>query len=93
MSSTIDEKLRQMEGLRVRRDFEVARRDVERSELASEIAAQREKLRMLRVSVRQQLQEQGRGTPRWPSGPQPAPTLVDEDEWWAKMLGTTRRAA
>jgi hypothetical protein len=93
MSSTIEEKLRHMEGLRARQDFELVRHDVERSELAREVATQRERLRTRRATVLQQLQEQRRGVPRWPSGPKFVATLVDEDEWWAKMLGRKQQAA
>jgi hypothetical protein len=92
MSSTIEEKLRHMEGLRARQNFDLARRDVERNELVQEIVAQRERLKMLRASVNHQLQEQRRSTPRWPSGPKFAATLVDEGEWWAKMLGGKQAA-
>ncbi len=68
-------------------------REVARAELAREIAAQQERLHALRASMVQQLGQQCRGVPRWPSGPKLVATLVDEDEWWAKMLGRKRQAA
>jgi hypothetical protein len=30
--------------------------------------------------------------PRWPSGPKITASLVDEDEWWNKMLGRNKAA-
>jgi hypothetical protein len=30
--------------------------------------------------------------PRWPSGHKLKATLVDEDEWWSKMLGRKQAA-
>jgi hypothetical protein len=30
--------------------------------------------------------------PRWPSGPKVVPSLVDENEWWEKMLGKNKAA-
>jgi hypothetical protein len=30
--------------------------------------------------------------PRWPSGPKIVPALVDEGEWWNKMLGKKKAA-
>jgi hypothetical protein len=43
----------------------------------------------------QQLGQQRVALPRWPSGPKFSATLVDEDEWWSKMLGRnlSRQAA
>jgi hypothetical protein len=95
MSSTIIE-----EGLTHRdRDslleFErdVARREAERQELAREIAAQHERLHTLRATVLEELTKQRRVTmPRWPSGPKVVASLVDEGEWWEKMLGSKKAA-
>jgi hypothetical protein len=93
MSSTIIE-----EGL-TRRDtlleFErdVARREAERNELAREIEAQHERLHTLRATVLEELTKQRRvALPRWPSGPKVTASLVDEDEWWEKMLGSKKAA-
>ena len=97
MSSTIEEGLSRDTMLGdVERDqtwHEVARTD-----LAREIAAQQERLHALRASMLQQFgnhqQFSNRGlVSRWPSGPKVAPSLIDEDEWWAKMLGRPRLAA
>jgi hypothetical protein len=30
--------------------------------------------------------------PRWPSGPKIVASLVDEDDWWNKMLGRKKAA-
>jgi len=30
--------------------------------------------------------------PRWPSGPKVVASLVDEGEWWNKMLGRKKAA-
>jgi hypothetical protein len=30
--------------------------------------------------------------PRWPSGPKINASLVDEDDWWNKMLGRKKAA-
>jgi hypothetical protein len=68
-------------------------REVARTDLAREIAAQQERLHALRASMLQQLGIHRGVLPRWPSGPKVAPSLVDEDDWWAKMLGTRRQAA
>lgn len=72
---------------------ERAHRDAARVELAREIAAQHDRLRALRASVLRQLGDDRQIVPRWPSGPKPVPALVDEGEWWAKMLGRERRVA
>jgi hypothetical protein len=43
--------------------------------------------------VLEELTKQRRVTlPRWPSGPKIDASLVDEDEWWSKMLGRKRAA-
>jgi hypothetical protein len=92
MSTTIEEGLAHRDSL-LEVEYHVARRDVERSELAREIAAQHERLHTIRATVLEELTKQRRVTlPRWPSGPKFAPTLVDEDEWWGKMLGRKRAA-
>jgi hypothetical protein len=47
----------------------------------------------LRATVLEELTKQRRVTlPRWPSGPKVTPSLVDEDDWWEKMLGRKRAA-
>jgi hypothetical protein len=92
MSSTIEEGLSHRESL-LEVEYDVERREAERSELAREIAAQHERLHTLRATVLEELTKQRRVTmPRWPSGPKFAATLVDEDEWWTKMLGRKRAA-
>jgi hypothetical protein len=92
MSSTIEEGLTYGSSL-LEVEHDVARRDVERDELAREIAAQHERLHTLRTTVLDELTKQRRVTlPRWPSGPKVVATLVDEDEWWEKMLGRKRAA-
>ena len=69
-------------------------REAERRELARDVEAQHERLHTLRAIVLEELTKQRRVTlPRWPSGPKVvAPTLVDEDEWWNKMLGRNKAA-
>ena len=92
MSSTIEEGLNGRQSL-LEVEYDVTRRDAERSELAREIAAQHERLHTLRAAVLEELTKQRRVTlPRWPSGPKFAATLVDEDEWWDKMLGRKQAA-
>jgi hypothetical protein len=91
MSSTIEELSHTGSLLEVEHD--VARREAERNELAREIEAQHERLHTLRAAVLEELTKQRRVTlPRWPSGPKIRPSLVDEDEWWAKMLGRNKAA-
>jgi hypothetical protein len=91
MSSTIEESVSRDSLLEV--EYDVARRDVERAELARDMAAQHERLHTLRATVLEELTKQRRVTlPRWPSGPKVAVTLVDEDDWWEKMLGRKRAA-
>jgi len=92
MSITIEESLTHRDTLL---DFEhdVARREAERAELAREIEAQHERLHSLRAIVLEDLTKQRRvSLPRWPSGPKVAAMLVDEDEWWEKMLGRKKAA-
>ena len=92
MSTTIEEAVGRKESL-LEVEYDVGRRDVERSELAREIAAQHERLHSLRATVLEELTKQRRVTlPRWPSGPKAVASLVDEDEWWAKMLGSKKAA-
>jgi hypothetical protein len=91
MSSTIEELSHRNTLLEVEHD--VARREDERSQLAREIAAQHERLHTLRATVLEELTKQRRvSRPRWPSGPKLVASLVDEDEWWAKMLGRKKAA-
>jgi hypothetical protein len=92
MSSTIEEVVGHTESL-LEVEHDVARREAERNELAREIAAQHERLHTLRATVLEELTKQRRVTlPRWPSGPKIVPSLVDEDDWWEKMLGRKRAA-
>ena len=92
MSSTIEEGLTYRDTL-LEVEHDVARREAERAELAREIAAQHERLHSLRSIVLEELTKQRRVTlPRWPSGPKAVASLVDEDEWWAKMLGSKKAA-
>jgi hypothetical protein len=90
MSST--EELSHRDGL-LEVEYDIARRETERSELAREIEAQHERLHTLRAAVLEELTKQRRVTlPRWPSGPKVEASLVDEDEWWAKTLGKKKAA-
>ena len=92
MSSTIQESLSHRDSL-LEVEYAVGRREAERRELARDVEAQHERLHTLRATVLEELTKQRRVTlPRWPSGPKFAATLVDEDEWWAKMLGRKRAA-
>jgi hypothetical protein len=93
MSSTIiEESLTHRDSL-LEFERDVARREAERKELAREIAAQHERLHTLRATVLEELTKQRRVTmPRWPSGPKIVASLVDEDEWWEKMLGHKKAA-
>ena len=91
MSSTIEESVSRDSLLEV--EYDVGRRDVERAELARDMAAQHERLHTLRATVLEELTKQRRVTlPRWPSGPKVSATLVDENEWWEKMLGRKKAA-
>ena len=91
MSSTIEELNHTDSLLEVEHD--VAQREAERSDLAREIAAQHERLHTLRAIVLEELTKQRRvSRPRWPSGPKVVASLVDEDEWWEKMLGRKKAA-
>jgi hypothetical protein len=92
MSSTIEERVSPRDSL-LEVEYEIGRREVERNELARDVAAQHERLHTLRAIVLEELTKQRRvAMPRWPSGPKIAATLVDEDEWWSKMLGKKRAA-
>ena len=92
MSSTIEEGLAPRNSL-LEVEHDVERREAERKELAREIAAQHERLHTLRATVLEELTKERRVTmPRWPSGPKVTTSLVDEGEWWSKMLGKKRAA-
>lgn len=91
MSSTIEELGQRDTLLEV--EYDVARREAERAELARAVAEQHERLHTLRATVLEELTKQRRVTlPRWPSGPKVTASLVDEDDWWEKMLGRKRAA-
>ena len=93
MSGTIEKGLGHRDGLVGDVERDQTWREVARTDLAREIAAQQDRLHALRASMLQQLAGHQRpGVPRWPSGPKFTTTLVDEDEWWAKMLGRKRAA-
>jgi hypothetical protein len=92
MSSTIEEVVTPSDTL-LEVQHDVARREAEKADLAREIAAQHERLHTLRSIVLEELTKQRRvSLPRWPSGPKVVASLVDEDEWWAKMLGNRKAA-
>lgn len=92
MSSTIEETLSRGNSL-LEVEYDVSRRDVERQELARDMEAQHERLHTLRSIVLEELTKQRRvAMPRWPSGPKVVASLVDEDEWWSKMLGRKKAA-
>ena len=92
MSSTIEESVTHRDSL-LEVEYSVARREAERRELARDVEAQHERLHSLRAIVLDELTKQRRVTmPRWPSGPKVTASLVDEDEWWNKMLGRNKAA-
>ena len=92
MSSTIEETLTPRESL-LEVEYDVTRREAERRELARDVEAQHERLHTLRATVLEELTKQRRvSMPRWPSGPKIVASLVDEDDWWSKMLGKKRAA-
>jgi hypothetical protein len=92
MSSTIEESLTHRDTL-LEVEYDMDRREAERADLAREIAAQHERLHTLRSIVLEELTKQRHvSLPRWPSGPKVVATYVDEDEWWAKMLGRNKAA-
>jgi hypothetical protein len=91
MSSTIEESLGHRDSL-LEVEYDVTR-EAERRELARDVEAQHERLHSLRAIVLEELTKQRRvAKPRWPSGPKFVATLVDEDEWWNKMLGRKQAA-
>ena len=92
MSSTIEESVTHSDSL-LEVEYSVARREAERRELARDVEAQHERLHTLRSIVLEELTKQRRvAMPRWPSGPKVTESLVDEDEWWNKMLGRKKAA-
>jgi hypothetical protein len=92
MSSTIEESVTQSDTL-LEVEYAVARREAERRELARDVEAQHERLHTLRAIVLEELTKQRRvAMPRWPSGPKTTASLIDEDEWWNKMLGRKKAA-
>ena len=92
MSSTIEESVTPRDSL-LEVEYAVGRREAERRELARDVEAQHERLHTLRAIVLEELTKQRRvAMPRWPSGPKITASLVDEDEWWNKMLGRKKAA-
>jgi hypothetical protein len=92
MSSTIEVDVGQRETL-LEVEYDFARREAERAELARDMEAQHERLHTLRAIVLDELTKQRRvALPRWPSGPKVVASLVDEDDWWTKMLGRKKAA-
>jgi len=92
MSSTIEESVIHSDSL-LEVEYDVARREAERRELARDVEAQHERLHTLRATVLEELTKQRRVTlPRWPSGPKVVASLVDEDEWGNKMVGKNKAA-
>jgi hypothetical protein len=74
-------------------EYDVAHREAERRELARDVEAQHERLHTLRATVLEELTKQRRvAMPRWPSGPKVSAALVDENDWWNKMLGRNKAA-
>jgi hypothetical protein len=92
MSSTIEESLTPKDSL-LEVEYDMTRREAERRELARDVEAQHERLHTLRAIVLEELTKQRRiSMPRWPSGPKVVESLVDEEEWWSKMLGRNKAA-
>ena len=92
MSSTIQESVIHGDSL-LEVEYDVTRREAERAELARDMDAQHERLHTLRATVLEELTKQRRvSMPRWPSGPKIVASLVDEDDWWNKMLGRNKAA-
>jgi len=77
------------------REEELRRRELALEEFSKQLTTQHERLRALRADLLHQLggQRRPQPAPRWPSGPRLSQMLVDEDEWWLKMLGRTTPAA
>jgi hypothetical protein len=91
MSDTIEVR-RQGDSL-LEVEYDMTQREVERRELARDVEAQHERLHTLRALVLEELTKQRRvAMPRWPSGPKVSASLVDEDDWWSKMLGKNKAA-
>jgi hypothetical protein len=92
MSTTIEESVTGRDSL-LEVEYDVNRRESERLELARDVEAQHERLHTLRAIVLEELTKQRRvAMPRWPSGPKIVASLVDEDDWWSKMLGRNKAA-
>jgi hypothetical protein len=92
MSSTIEESAIHRGSL-LEVEYDVTRREAERAELARDVEKQHERLHTLRATVLEELTKQRRvSMPRWPSGPKIVASLVDEDDWWNKMLGRNKAA-
>ena len=92
MSSTIQESVIHGDSL-LEVEYDVTRREAERAELARDVERQHERLHTLRATVLEELTKQRRvAMPRWPSGPKIVASLVDEDDWWNKMLGRNKAA-
>jgi hypothetical protein len=92
MSSTIEESAIHRDSL-LEVEYDVTRREAERAELARDVERQHERLHTLRATVLEELTKQRRvAMPRWPSGPKIVASLVDEDDWWNKMLGRNKAA-
>lgn len=92
MSATIEERITPRDSL-LEVEYDVEQREAERRELARDVQAQHERLHTLRAIVLEELTKQRRvAMPRWPSGPKITASLVDEDDWWSKMLGRNKAA-
>ena len=78
------------------REAELTRREAALRDFSTQLTTQHERLRALRADLLQQLGGHRRPqqpAPRWPSGPRITAMLVDEDQWWLKMLRRNARAA
>jgi hypothetical protein len=92
MSSTIEESVTPKDSL-LEVEYAVGCREAERAELARDVQAQHDRLHTLRAIVLEELTKQRHvAMPRWPSGPKVTASLVDEGEWWDKMLGRKKAA-
>ena len=85
MSSTIEESVTPRDSL-LEVEYAVARREAERRELARDVEAQHERLHTIRAIVLEELTKQRRVSMKITA------SLVDEDEWWNKMLGRKKAA-